>query len=163
MPGWVIGGSAIASGLGSYLSGRSQSKAAQKYIDYLNSQRQTFLTATDPIRKRLESYATGNVGYDPETLQAMRAGSYEDYGQGLSEAGDVIRKASVSPGGVYTTGRGDRAGRMLGENIATRRAESLRDITKQNADLATSNTRFAIGALPTFEPGLPATQVPDLS
>lgn len=171
--GGALGGGAL-SGLGSFLGGSSASKAAdrqaaaqraalQQYLDYIQGQRNTFLNATSPVRQRLESYATGNVGYDKDTLEAMRAGIYEDYGKSLKDVSRISKAAGTGPGNVYAPGRADHAMRVLAQNLAVARSQDDRSVEKQNADLATSNMRFATGALPTYEPGLPATVVPDPS
>ena len=166
----IMGGSAVAGGaiqgLGSYFGQKSaadaQQQAAQAYLNYIQGQRDTFLAQpeTSAIKSRLTQFIGGNVGYNPDTLAAMNQGTYEDYGKGLTDASRMARASAVSPGGTYQPGAADRTARLLGENIATRRAEALRSTTVNNANLANSNERFAISALPTFMPGTPGTTVP---
>lgn len=166
--GWAAAaslGGGLLSGAGSFLGQKSaadaQKQAAQAYLNYIQSQRDTFLAQpeTGAIKNRLNQFIGGNVGYNPDTLAAMNQGTYEDYGKGLTDATNMGRAAAVSPGGTYAPGRADRTTRLLGENIATRRAEALRSTTVNNANVAMANERFAIGAMPTFMPGTPGTTV----
>lgn len=165
----AVGGGALAGGALSFLGGQSQAKAgraaAERYIDYLNQQRNTFLNQkeTSAIRDRLGSFIGGNVGYSPEILSQMKQGVYEDYGKGLADLSRISASAGVMPGAggnIYQPGTQARTTRMLGENIAANRARSIRDINIRNADVGLANERFAVGALPTYMPGLPATQAP---
>jgi hypothetical protein len=46
---------------------------------------------------------------------------------------------------------------LLGQNLAANKAKMMRDLNVQNEQLAESNRRWAVSALPTYSPGLPAT------
>ncbi len=164
--GLIAAGGGLLSGAGSYFgqkaSADAQKQAAQAYLNYIQGQRDTFLAQpeTGAIKSRLNQFIGGNVGYNPDPLAAMNQGTYEDYGKGLTDASRMARASAVSPGGTYKPGVADRTSRLLGENIATRRAEALRSTTVNNANVALGNERFAISALPTFMPGTPGTTVP---
>jgi hypothetical protein len=166
--GLALGGGAL-SGLGSFFGGKSKAKqereAANRYMAYITNERKTFLDQPESqaIRKRLGTYTEGKTGYDPDILESMNLGTYEDYGKGLADMKRIGRQNAVSPGGVYTPGRQDRTMRILGENLGTRRAEALRSTKVQNANVALQNQRFAVGALPTYLPGLPQTPTIDPS
>lgn len=163
--GLIAGGAAIGGGALSFMGAQSQSskirEAMQKYLDDLNAQRKLFLDQpeTGAIRQKLGSYINGDVGYDPNLVGQMKAGAYEDYGKSLSDMSRMTKKAGAASTGVYTPGRADRTSRLLGQNLAANRANSIRDINTKNADVALSNQRLAVSALPTYMPGLPATQV----
>jgi hypothetical protein len=58
-----------------------------------------------------------------------------------------MREASVMPGAGYAPGRASRTARLLGENLAVRKAEANRDITMKNDIQAQNNMRYAISAL----------------
>ena len=158
-------GGALGGGALSFMGGQSQSKAIrqamERYIQELNNQRQTFLDQPESqaIRSKLQSYIGGDVGYSPDTVETMRKGTYEDYGKGLADMTRLTGKAGAASTGVYTPGRADRTSRLLGQNLAANRATQMRDITTKNADVALNNQRLAVSALPTYLPGLPATQV----
>ena len=161
--GLIVGGSALAGSGLNFLGGQSQSKAVRKamedYINYTQGQRNLFLNQpeTGAIREKLNTYIGGNVGYSDDTLNTMKSGVYEDYGKSLADMTRLTGKAGAASTGVYTPGRADRTSRLLGENIAANRANAIRDITTKNADVALSNQRLAVSALPTYMPGLPAT------
>ncbi|NGZ98036.1 MAG: hypothetical protein CV089_18245 [Nitrospira sp. WS110] len=163
----ALGGGAagIGGGIMSAFGGNKQAKAAQKaaqmYIDYQNRERQKFLDSTSPIRDKLMQYSQGTTGYDPSMLQGMKDQANEDYGQGLADVSRISANSAVGKnsggGNVYTPGRYDRATRQLGQNLAMNKAQMIRDINQKNADMAISNQRFAVSALPTYSPGLSAT------
>lgn len=161
--GLMMAGGALAGGGLSFLGGQSQSKAMrqamQQYIDYQNGQRKLFLDQpqSSAIKDKLTSYIGGDVGYSDDVLNGMKQGVYEDYGKGLSDMSNMGTGAGVTPGGAYSPGRADRAMRRMGENVASNRAQSIRSINKENADVALNNQRFAVSALPTYMPGLPST------
>jgi len=163
----ALGGGAmsVGGGVAKMFGGQSQAKAAQKaaqmYIDYQERERNKFLGATSPIREKLMTYADGKSGYDEDLLRGMKDDVNEDYGQGLADlsrisAGSAVGKNSGG-GNVYTPGRYDRATRQLGQNLAANKAKMIRDVNQKNADMAVSNQRFAVSALPTYTPGLSAT------
>lgn len=147
---------------GANKSAKEYRKAMERYIAYMQNERNKFLTSpeTGAIKTRLNQFVGGNVGYSPEVVNQMKEGVYEDYGKGLA---DISRVASSAPvmggtgGNVYRPGQKDRATRLLGQNLAANRATMIRDINKQNADVALNSERFAIQALPTFMEGFPAT------
>lgn len=161
----AIGGSAIVggamSGIGAQSAASKSRQAMERYIDELNKQRQTFLNQPESgaIRQRLGDYIEGNAGYSNELLSGMKAQTQEAYGNSLADMTRLIGKAGAASTGVYTPGRADRTARLLGQNIASNRANSMRDINQKNADVALNNQRFAVSALPTYMPGMPATQV----
>lgn len=164
---WVavgVGGSALVGGGLSFLGASSQSKkvrqAMQDYINYTEGQRNTFLNQPESsaIRKKLESYIPGDQGYNADILSSMKSGVQEAYGNSLADMTRLTGKAGAASTGVYTPGRADRTSRLLGQNIAANRANSIRDIHQKNADVALNNQRLAISALPTYLPGMPATQ-----
>jgi len=161
----VGGAAAIGGGALSFMGGQSQAKssrqAMERYLAELRQQRQTFLDQPESgaIRKRLGEYAQGNVGYDPNILRGMRAGVTEDYGKSLADMSRITRAGGAGASGVYTPGRSDRTARLLGQNIASNRATSMRDISTRNADVALNNQRFAISAMPTYLPGTPSTNI----
>jgi hypothetical protein len=161
----IIGGSAlVGSGLsfmGSSNQAKSSRQAMERYLNALQGQRNLFLNQpeTGAIRKKLGSYVNGDVGYDPELLSGMKAQTQEAYGNSLADMTRLIQKGGAGQSGVYTPGRADRTARLLGQNIASNRANSMRDINQKNADVALNNQRFAVSALPTYMPGTPATQV----
>lgn len=161
--GIIAGGAALAGGGLSFLGASNQAKAhraaMERYINYLQGQRDLFLNQEESgaIRNRLKSFIGGNVGYNPGTLQDMKAGVYEDYGRSLADLERISGKAGAGATGVYTPGRASRTTRLLGQNIAANRANSIRDVNMKNADVALNNERLAISALPTYMPGLPAT------
>lgn len=163
----ALGGGALSvgGGIAKAFGGNSQAKAARKaaqmYIDYQNREREKFLGATSPIRDKLMQYSEGKTGYDEGLMRGMKDDVNEDYGQGLADvsrisAGSAIGKNSGG-GNVYTPGRYDRATRQLGQNLAMNKAKMIRDVNQKNADMAVSNQRFAVSALPTYTPGLSAT------
>lgn len=164
--GAVMGGAQLLGGGLSFLGANSQSKsvraAMERYINEVNQQRQTFLDQPEStaIRAKLKSYIGGDVGYNPETVEGMKKGVYEDYGKSLADMTRLTQKAGAGSSGVYTPGRADRTSRLLGQNIAANRATSIRDINQKNADVALNNQRFALSALPTYMPGTPATNIP---
>lgn len=164
--GAVAGGSQLFGAGLSFLGQNSQSKAVrqamERYINEVNRQRQTFLDQPESqaIRQKLQSYIGGDVGYSPETVEGMKKGVYEDYGKGLTDMTRLTGKAGAGSTGVYTPGRADRTARLLGQNIAANRATSIRDINTKNADVALNNQRLAVSALPTYLPGMPATNMP---
>ena len=161
----VAGGSALLgsglSFLGASNSARQTRAAMQRYLDELNTQRQTFLDQPESreLRRRLGEYATGNVGYGSDTLKDMKATVYEDYGKGMSDMTRMVSKGGSGASGVFTPGRASRTARLASQNIAANRANSIRDVNKANADVALSNQRFAASALPTYMPGTPSTTV----
>jgi len=162
----IAGGSSLlGSGL-SFMGQSSSSKAVraamERYLQALQQGREEFLAQpeTRTIRKTLRGYAGGRVGIHPEALESMKAGVYEDYGKSLSDMSRLTRAGGAGASGVYTPGRSDRIGRLLGQNIAANRANTMRDITQRNAETALSNVRFAASALPTYLPGIPSTVVP---
>jgi len=167
LSGLAFGGGAIANTLGSVFGSNAQSKAMrdamEQYTRYIQGQRDTFLNQPEvgPIRQKLSEMSTGNYGYSPSALAAMRGGVTEDYGKALSDVAPAALQSSVVPGGgtgtVYSPGRYNRTTRLLGENLAVRKAEANRDITTKNEQQAQANMRFAVSALPSYMPGLPAT------
>ena len=159
--GFGLAGSGL-SFLGANNSAKEYRKAMERYIAYMQNERNKFLTSpeTGAIKKRLTDFVGGNVGYSPEVLNQMKEGTYEDYGKSLADIQRVTSGAPVmggAGGNVYRPGQGDRASRLLGQNLAVNRATQLRDINKENHNLALQNERFAIQSLPTFMEGLPAT------
>jgi hypothetical protein len=158
----MAGGSLAGGGL-SFLGGQSQSKAMRdamkQYINYQNDQRNLFLNQpqSTAIKDKLTSYIGGDVGYSDDVLSGMKHGVYEDYGKSLTDMNNSVAGAGLTPGGAYSPGRADRAKRRLGENIASNRAQDIRNINKENADVALNNQRFAVSALPTYMPGLSNT------
>lgn len=163
----ALGGGAlsIGGGVAKAFGGDSQAKAARKaaqmYIDYQNREREKFLSATSPIRDKLMTYSEGKFGYDEDLLRGMKDDVNEDYGQGLADMSRITANSAVGKnsggGNVYTPGRYDRATRQLGQNLAANKAKMIRDVNQKNADMAVSNQRYAISALPTFTPGLSST------
>lgn len=163
----ALGGGALSvgGGIAKAFGGDSQAKAARKaaqmYIDYQNREREKFLGATSPIREKLMTYADGKSGYDEDLLRGMKDDVNEGYGQGLADMSRITANSAVGKnsggGNVYTPGRYDRATRQLGQNLAANKAKMIRDVNQKNADMAVSNQRYAISALPTFTPGLSAT------
>ena len=103
--------------IGSFFSGQRKAddsrRAAKEYINYLKSQRDTFLNQSESqaIRKRLGEWATGNVGYSQDTLDAMNKGTVEDYGRGLR---DFKRNVAMTGG--------DAGGRVFAGSSCTVRA-----------------------------------------
>lgn len=161
-----LGGlSSVGGGIAKAFGGNKQAKAAQKaaqmYIDYQNRERQKFLDANSPIRDKLMQYSQGKSGYDEDLLRGMKDDVNEDYGQGLADVSRVSANSAIGKnsggGNVYTPGRYDRATRQLGQNLAMNKAKMIRDVNQKNADMAISNQRFAVSALPTYSPGLSAT------
>lgn len=143
-------------------SAKEYRKAMERYIAYMQNERNKFLTSPESgaIKARLNQFVGGNVGYSPELLGEMKQGVVEDYGKGLADISRITSAAPVmggSGGNVYRPGNKDRASRLLGQNLVANRASMMRDINKQNADVALNNERFAIQSLPTFMEGLPAT------
>lgn len=161
----AVGGSAlVGSGLsfaGASSAASKSRQAMERYIQELNDQRKTFLDQPESgaIRKRLGDYIEGNAGYSNDLLSQMKGQTQEAYGNSLADMTRLTGKAGAGSTGVYTPGRADRTSRLLGQNIAANRANSMRDINQKNADVALNNQRLAISALPTYMPGLPATQV----
>ena len=159
------GAASIGGGIAKAFGGDSQAKAARKaaqmYIDYQNREREKFLGATSPIRDKLMTYSQGKSGYDEDLMRGMKDDVNEDYGQGLADMSRIAGTSAVSKnsggGNVYTPGRYDRATRVLGQNLAANKAKMIRDVNQKNADMAVSNQRFAVSALPTYTPGLSAT------
>lgn len=159
------GAASIGGGIAKMFGGQDQAKAAREaakqYIAYQERERQKFLDATSPIRDKLMSYSQGNVGYDEALLRGMKDDVNEDYGQGLADVSRISANSAVGKnsggGNVYTPGRYDRATRVLGQNLAANKAKMIRDVNQKNADMAVSNQRFAVSALPTYSPGLSAT------
>jgi len=94
----------------------------------------------------------GSKNYNPEADPTLK-NITENYGMGLRDIQRDVLGAGVHPGGVYTPGGSDRAAMLLGQNLTASRAQMMRDTQMQNE-------RFAIGALPTYSPGLPATPMP---
>lgn len=166
LPMMMMGGGAISKALGGLFGGKAkqtgQQDAARDYMRYMEGERNKFIN--DPnsagIRSRLGTMATGNVGFSDPALKAMRGGLQEDYGKSLKDVGEQTRSASVMPGGGYAPGRAARTSRLLGENLAVRKAEGNRAITTANEQQANSNMRYAISALPTYTPGF--SQTPQL-
>lgn len=165
---WMAGAGALGSiggGVMNAFGGDKQAKAARKaaqmYIDYQNRERDKFLSATSPIRDKLMQYSQGKSGYDEDLLRGMKDDVNEDYGQGLADVSRISANSAVGKnsggGNVYTPGRYDRATRTLGQNLAANKAKMIRDVNQKNADMAVSNQRFAVSALPTYTPGLSAT------
>lgn len=158
-----MGMGAVGKTLGGIFGAKEKKNSAQEgakaYIDYNTQERNKFLN--DPnsagIRSRLGTMATGNVGFSDPSLKAMRGGLQEDYGKALKDVGEQTRSAGVMPGGGYAPGRASRTARLLGENLAVRKAEGNRAITTANEAQAASNMRYAIGALPTYTPGFSQT------
>ena len=155
---WVavgVGGAALVGGGLSYMgasSSASKSRAAmERYITELNKQRETFLNQPESsaIRSKMGDYIEGNSGYSNELLSGMKAQTQEAYGNSLADMTRLVGKGGAASTGVYTPGRADRTARLLGQNIASNRANSMRDINQKNADVALSNQRFAVSALPT--------------
>lgn len=72
-------------------------------------------------------------------------------------AGTSAVSKNSGGGNVYTPGRYDRAVRTMGQNLAASKAKLIRDVNQKNADMAVSNQRFAVSALPIYTPGLSAT------
>ena len=153
----AIGGvGAVGGGALSFFGAQSQAKAMkqamQQYIDYTNQQRKTFLDANAPVTNLLKSYIPGTPQYNPEADPTLKTIG-ENYGQGLRDVQKDVLGSGVHPGGVYTPGGSDRAAMLLGQNLTASKAQMMRDTQM-------SNQRFAIGALPTYSPGLPATPMP---
>lgn len=166
--GLLAGGGGIASGIGSIFGANKTAKAIKKamemYLNYLNQQRNLFLSQpeTGTIRSTLGRWAKGDVGFDPQALEGIRSGLYDDYGRSLGELQRLYGQAGVQPGsggGVYRPGAQQRTMRLYGQQLAHQRAQSLRDLALQDAQQRIANTQFAISALPTYMPGLPATPV----
>ncbi|MDI3467933.1 MAG: hypothetical protein OJF50_006754 [Nitrospira sp.] len=163
----ALGGGALSvgGGIAKAFGGDSQAKAARKaaqmYIDYQERERKKFLDANSPIRDKLMTYSQGKSGYDDDLLRGMKDDVNEDYGQGLADVSRISANSAVGKnsggGNVYTPGRYDRATRQLGQNLAMNKAKMIRDVNQKNADMAVSNQRFAVSALPTYSPGLSAT------
>jgi len=149
--------------LGGGNAAKAANKAAKKYIEYANQQRNLFLDQPESqaIRSKLGEYVPGDVGYSPEVLDSMKSGVIEDYGRTLRDTNRNIGKQAVMPGGGYSPGKKDRAGRLVAENLGARRAESMRGITKENADLALDNQRWATSTIPTYLPGF--SETPNIS
>jgi len=152
-------GGALGGGALSFFGAQSQAKAMQqamqRYIDYTQNQRNVFLNANAPVTKTLRSYIPGTAEYNPEADPTLKTIG-ENYGQGLRDVQKDVLGAGVHPGGVYTPGGSDRAAMLLGQNLTASKAQMMRDTQM-------SNQRFAIGALPTYSPGLPATPMPSES
>lgn len=161
----ILGGSALAGGglsfLGASSSAKSSRQAMERYLAELNRQRQVFLDQPESgaIRQKLGTYIDGTAGYSDDLLNSMKAQTQEAYGNSLADMTRLTGKAGAASTGIYTPGRADRTARLLGQNIASNRANSMRDIHQKNADVALNNQRFAVSALPTYLPGMPATQV----
>lgn len=158
------GSSLLGSGL-SFMGGSSAAKntreAMERYLNELRTQRKTFLDQPESqaIRKRLQSFIGGNVGYSDDTVKNMRTGVVEDYGKSLGDMTRLTKAGGAGSSGVFTPGRQDRTSRLLGQNIASNRATSMRDIATKNADVAMNNERLAMSALPTYLPGTPSTTI----
>lgn len=163
----LIGGGTALAGSGlSFMGANKQNKAIraamERYLADLRQQRQTFLDQPESqeIRRRMQGYLGGEVGYNPQILRGMRAGVTEDYGKSLADMTRLTKSAGAGSSGVMTPGRADRTSRLLGQNIASNRATSMRDIATKNADVALNNQRFAVSAMPSYLPGLPSTPTP---
>lgn len=159
-------GSSIAGTVSNIFGGNSQAKAMrqamEKYLAYQDDQRRKFLDSpeTGAIRSKLNQYIAGDVGYGEDFMRESSDRAYEDYGKGLSDLSRMANESATAKnagGTIYTPGRRDRTTRLLGQNLASQRANTLRDLNQKNRETALSNQRFAISALPTFMPGTPAT------
>jgi len=152
--GAIAGAGALGAGAFGFMGASKQAKAAERaarmYIDYLQGQRDTFLRQPEvgPIRSKLAAYSRGEL---PDYLSNQ---IQEDYGKSLADMTRLIPKAGVQPGGGYTPGRRERTARLLGENIAANKANTMR-AAKQEGE------RFAISSLPTWMPGTPSTPIAD--
>jgi hypothetical protein len=163
--GGAMAGGSIGKGAAGFFGGKSKAdaerKAAQQYIDYTQGQRKEFLDTNRPIYDRLKMYAAGNYGMDADAFRQMKDQINEDYGAGLSDISRISANSAIGKntggGNVYTPGRYDRTTRLLGQNLAANRAKMMRDLNVKNEELAESNRRWAVSALPTYSPGLPAT------
>jgi hypothetical protein len=155
----------IGKSLGGMFGGQDAAEAAREaakeFIAYQERERKKFLDTNRPIYDRLKNYATGNVGYDADTLRGMKDQVTEDYGQGLSDVSRISANSAMGKnsggGNVYTPGRYDRTTRLLGQNLAMNKAKMMRDINQRNAEMANSNMRWATSAIPTFSEGYAAT------
>jgi hypothetical protein len=147
--------------LGGFATGNreagAQRDAAEDYIKFQKKQQKQFLNAPQNLaaRKTLSQYMQGETGYDPDTLAAMQQGVTEDYGRGQRDYVRNIGKTGVRPGGGYTPGRRARSERLVSENMGTRRAEALRAIRENNANLGLENQRWAFSQNPTYSKGMP--------
>ena len=124
----------------------------ERYLQYTQQQRDIFLEANAPVAQRLRSYIPGTKEYNPEADPTLK-NIGENYGVGLRDVSRDVLGAGVQPGGTYTPGARDRTAMLLGQNLTASRAQLMRDTQ-------VGNERFAMGALPTYSPGLPATPMP---
>jgi hypothetical protein len=147
----AVGGGAL-SFFGAQSQAKSMRDAMQKYLQYINQQRDVFLEENAPVTKLLRSYIPGSKEYNPEADPTLKTIG-ENYGTGLRDIQKDVLGAGVHPGGVYTPGGSERASMLLGQNLTASKAQMTRDTMQ-------GNTRFAIGALPTYSKGLPATPMP---
>ena len=158
----AIGGGVLG-GLGGLFSSISQADAVKaamdKYFAYVNQMRQTFLDQPESQNARpiLQAMLKGDYGYGPDALNAMRAGTTTDYGYGLRDATRMASQAGVQPGNAYSPGQRSRATRLMGENLAVRKAESDRATAIGNAQQAQTNFFRAAQTAPEFMPGIPGT------
>lgn len=95
-------------------------------------------------REELYQRVLGNGGYKPEQLEAMKAGAREEFGTAMREG---IRNINPYMG---DSGAGGAAGEGLGDFVAQiggKRANAVRDIDINNAQLARREMTDAIGSL----------------
>lgn len=159
------GAASIGGGIAKMFGGMESSKAARaaarEYIGYQERERDKFLKTNRPIFDKLQLMAEGGTGYSDDVMRGMKDDVNEDYGQGLADMSRIAGTSAVSKnsggGNVYTPGRYDRAVRTIGQNLSANKAKLIRDVNQKNADMAVSNQRFAVSALPTYSPGLSAT------
>lgn len=147
----AVGGGAL-SFFGAQSQAKSMRQAMDRYLGYINQQRDTFLQENAPVTKLLRSYIPGTAEYNPDADPTLKTIG-ENYGTGLRDVQKDVLGSGVHPGGVYTPGGSDRAAMLLGQNLTASKAQLTRDTMM-------SNQRFAVGALPTYSKGLPATPMP---
>ena len=169
MPAMMMAGAgtalSVGGGVAKMFGGQSQAKAAQKaaqmYIDYQERERKKFLDANSPDPRQTHVVLTRQRrvrrGHDAGHEGRRQRGLWTGPRRCLSNLGWLAIGKNSGGGNVYTPGRYDRALRQLGQNLAMNKAKMIRDVNQKNADLAVSNQRFAVSAMPTYSPGLSAT------
>jgi len=101
-------------------------------------------------RAELGRRASGQGGLNAEELEAIKAGAREEYGAG---ARDVMQSANQIRGGSYAPGAtAESVGGALSD-LAGKRANTIRDIDIQNAQLRRDEQAQAAGQLTAIAQG----------
>jgi len=132
--------------------GKGSDTANQQRKDELAMQKQAFATQQQQIadlKAAFSKYTTGNIGFDPATLAAMKAAGLNTVSSTFNQAGQQVREALGARGNTGGQPVGGDYAKGIAELLGGRaqaQSQTLTGIDIQNALLANTN-KFNAGNL----------------